>query len=296
LFFPRRCARLIPKIGVIRVRTILIFARRENDKSLLLQMSVKLSVVIITFNEEKNIGRCLESVREVADEVVVVDSFSRDRTRGICESFGVRFVERAFEGHVEQKNFANSQATYPHILSLDADEALTEELRASVAEAKQNWRADAYWVSRLTNYCGTWVRHSGWYPDRKIRLFDRNKVRWVGQNPHDTILPDAGVQTARLQGDLLHYSYYSIKQHLDQINFFTDISSGQMQRKGKKASLLHLLLKPPFRFAYAYFFRLGLLDGFAGFCIAVLSAYAVFVKYAKLYQANKQENKIEVPV
>lgn len=256
-------------------------------------MPVKLSVVIITFNEEKNIGRCLESVREVADEVVVVDSFSRDRTREICEAFGVRFVERVFEGHVEQKNFANSQARFPHILSLDADEALTGELKASIAASKENWRADAYWVSRLTNYCGTWVRHSGWYPDRKIRLFDRNKVRWGGQNPHDTILVEPGALTAELQGDLLHYSYYSIKQHLDQINLFTDISSRQMQRQGKKASLLHLLLKPPFRFLYAYFFRLGLLDGFAGFCIAVLSAYAVFVKYAKLYQANKRVNPIE---
>lgn len=259
-------------------------------------MAVKLSVVIITFNEEKNIGRCLESVREVADEVVVVDSFSRDRTREICEAFGVRFVERAFAGHVEQKNYANSQARFPHILSLDADEALTGELKASIAATKENWRADTYWVSRLTNYCGTWVRHSGWYPDRKVRLFDRNKVRWGGQNPHDTILVEPGARTAELQGDLLHYSYYSIKQHLDQINLFTDISSRQMQRQGKKASLLHLLLKPPFRFLHAYFFRLGLMDGFAGFCIAVLSAYAVFVKYAKLYQANKQVNPLEVPV
>ncbi len=246
-------------------------------------MAVKLSVVIITYNEEKNIGRCLESVKGLADEVVVVDSFSRDRTREICEAFGVRFLERAFSGHVEQKNFANSQASFPYILSLDADEALTEELRRSVAAAKENGEADAYWLSRLTNYCGTWVRHGGWYPDRKIRLFDRNKVRWGGQNPHDTILLSPGATEGTLSGDLLHYSYYSVKQHLDQINFFSGIAAQEMRAKGKKAKIWQLVLKPPFRFGYMYFLRLGFLDGFAGFCIAVLSSYAVFAKYAKLY-------------
>lgn len=252
-------------------------------------MAVKLSVVIITYNEERNIGRCLESVRGVADEVVVVDSFSRDRTREICEAFGARFVERTFAGHVEQKNYANSQARFTHILSLDADEALSEELKVSVVAAKQRWEADAYWVSRLTNYCGTWVRHAGWYPDRKLRLFDRDKVRWGGQNPHDTILPNPNARTAVLAGDLLHYSYYSIKQHLDQINYFTDISSRELALKGEKATILQLVVKPPFRFFHSYILRLGLLDGFAGFCIAMLSAYAVFVKYAKLYLANRTE-------
>lgn len=250
-------------------------------------MDIKLSVVIITYNEEKNIDRCLAALSGLADDLVVVDSFSKDRTREICEAYGARFLERVFSGHVEQKNFANAQALYPHILSLDADEVLSAELRASILAVKQNWTADAYWMSRLTNYCGKWIHHSGWYPDRKIRLFDRNKVSWGGQNPHDKIILHPGAKTAVLAGDLLHYSYYSIKQHLDQINYFSDVACYEMRRKGKRANILQLLVKPPFRFFYGYFVRLGLLDGFAGFCIAMLSAYAVFVKYAKLYMSYK---------
>jgi glycosyltransferase involved in cell wall biosynthesis len=252
-------------------------------------MPVNLSVVIITLNEEKNIGRCLESVKAIADEIVVVDSFSTDQTRQICASYGVRFIEQAFLGHVDQKNFAIAQARYAHILSLDADEVLSDKLSASIVQVKQHWQADAYQMSRLTNYCGAWIRHSGWYPDWKVRLFDRSKANWGGQNPHDKIMLAPGTTLASLSGDLLHYSYDSIKQHLDQINYFSGIAAKEMKGKGKKTNLGQLLFKPPFRFLYMYFFRLGFLDGFAGFCIALLSSYAVFAKYAKLYLANKNE-------
>jgi len=252
-------------------------------------MSVKLSVVIITLNEEKNIGRCLDSIKNIADDIVIVDSFSTDRTKEICLSYGVNFLEQAFLGHINQKNFAIAQARYTHILSLDADEVVSEKLRASILKIKLNWKADAYQMSRLTNYCGYWIRHSAWYPDLKVRLFNRTKVRWGGQNPHDKIILSPGATQDYLAGDLLHYSYYSVKQHLDQINFFTGIAAKEMKEKGKNASLWQLLFKPPFRFVYMYFFRLGFLDGFAGFCIAGLSSYAVLVKYLKLYLANKNE-------
>jgi glycosyltransferase involved in cell wall biosynthesis len=251
-------------------------------------MEIKLSVVIITLNEEKNIGRCLEAALRVADDLVVVDSFSTDRTKEICESFGARFIERAFTGHIDQKNFAVSQALYPYILSLDADEVLSEELKAAILRIKQHWKKDAYRMTRLTNYCGYWIRHSAWYPDWKVRLFDRSKARWGGENPHDRIVLSPDATEGRLSGDLLHYSYSSVKQHLDQVNYFTGIASQELKAKGKKAWMWQLLLKPPFRFANMYFFRLGFLDGFAGFCIAVISSYAVFVKYTKLYFANKK--------
>ena len=145
----------------------------------------KLSVVIITFNEERNIGRCIESVREVADEIVVVDSFSTDKTRAICEKHGVNFIEHAFDGHIQQKNFAITQAKFPHQLSLDADEALSEDLKTEILKIKNDWRYDSYRMNRLTNYCGKWIHHCGWYPDTKLRLYDSTKGVWGGVNPHD---------------------------------------------------------------------------------------------------------------
>ncbi|OKL39014.1 glycosyltransferase family 2 protein [Pontibacter flavimaris] len=255
-------------------------------------MPVKLSVVVITFNEERNIARCLESVKNVADEIVVVDSFSTDRTREICLSYGARFVEHSFEGHIEQKNYALTQAAYPHVLSLDADEALTPELEQAVLAAKNNWQADAYSMNRLTNYCGKWIRHSGWYPDTKVRLFDRSKAVWGGENPHDKIILSQGATLQHLPGDLLHYSYYSVSQHLGQINKFTDASSKAMAQKGKKATWAALLIKAPFRFFKSYILKLGFLDGKEGFYIAVSSAFVVYTKYMKLHMLQKdQEDK-----
>ncbi len=256
-------------------------------------MQVNLSVVIITFNEEANIGRCLDSVQGVADEVVVVDSFSTDQTKALCLQRGVTFLEHPFSGHIEQKNYALTQAAFEYVLSLDADEALTDELKAAVLEAKNNWQADVYGMNRLTSYCGKWIRHGGWYPDRKLRLFDRRKVAWGGQNPHDTIIPVKGAVIAGVKGDLLHYSYTSIRQHLTQINNFTDSALQEMIQRGKRVSMLGLVLKPPFRFFRMYFLQLGLLDGFEGFCIAMLSSYAVFAKYAKLYMYNKYKEQDE---
>ncbi|TXK50803.1 glycosyltransferase family 2 protein [Pontibacter qinzhouensis] len=250
-------------------------------------MNRKLSVVIITYNEEESIGRCLESVAGIADEIVVVDSFSTDRTKEICEAHGVTFSANPFKGHIEQKNYALNLASHDYVLSLDADEALTPELRQAVAAAKANWTADAYKLARLTNYCGSWIKHGGWYPDWKVRLFDKRKAHWGGQNPHDRIILTGEATLGVLKGDLLHYSYFSIKQHLDQVNFFTEIAYQEMRSRNKSTSVMALLLKPPFKFIKMYFIQLGFLDGFAGFCIAVISSYAVFVKYAKLYLFNK---------
>src|ERR1035437_7666308 len=140
----------------------------------------QISVVIITFNEEKNIERCILSVQDLADDIVVVDSFSTDRTEEICKSHGVRFIQNHFNGHIEQKNFAISKAHFPYILSLDADEQLSEELKKSIQQVKNNWDADGYYFNRLTNYCGQWIRHSSWYPASKLRLWDSRKGKWGG--------------------------------------------------------------------------------------------------------------------
>lgn len=243
---------------------------------------IKISAVIITYNEEKNIGRCLDSLMTIADDIVVVDSFSTDKTEEICREKGIRFVQNKFLGHIEQKNFAITQALHHYVLSLDADEELTPELAESISQVKKNWAADGYFVNRLTNYCGSWIRHGGWYPDKKLRLWDSRKGKWAGMNPHDRYELRPNSSTRKLKGDLLHYSFYSISQHVDQINYFTDISSETLFRKGKKAGIFMILFSPVYKFFRDFFLRGGFLDGYYGFIICSLSSYAKFLKYSKL--------------
>lgn len=250
-----------------------------------------ISVVIITFNEEKNLERCLLSVKEIADDIVVVDSFSTDETKNIALKNGARFVEHAFEGHIEQKNWAITQAKYPHVLSLDADEALDETLVKSIQQAKENWSADAYSMNRLNYWCGEWIRYGGWYPDRKFRLWDSRKGSWGGVNPHDEYKVNPGCSEKHLVGDILHYSYYTINQHMKQVNYFTDILAQQYFENGKKATWVKLLINPWIKFIGSYFFQKGFLDGFAGFAVCMISAHATFLKYAKLKMLENQSKK-----
>ncbi len=247
-----------------------------------------LSVVIITRNEERNLARCLASVQGVADDIVVLDSFSTDRTEEIARSHGARFVQHAFDGHIEQKNRAITHALHPFVLSLDADEALDDRLRQAVIAAKSG-DADGYTMNRLTNYCGTWVRHGGWYPDVKLRLWDSRRGRWTGSNPHDRYELDKGCRVEHLKGDLLHYSYYSISDHLRQVDYFTGIMARDLRARGRKASWVKLLLSPFAKFVGDYVFRLGLLDGWHGFVIAIISAHATFLKYVRLKALERGE-------
>jgi glycosyltransferase involved in cell wall biosynthesis len=247
----------------------------------------QLSVVIITYNEERNIGRCLDSVKEIADDIVIVDSFSTDRTEQICIEKGARFIKHTFEGHIEQKNWAITQARYPYILSLDADEALDEKLKQEIIKVKEKWEQDGYILNRLTNYCGHWIRHSGWHPDHKLRMFDSRKGKWGGLNPHDTYVLDDKKNVAFLEGKLLHYSFYTIYQHIQQINSFSDISSKALHEKGERVNLFMILLNPIAKFIRNYFIHKGFLDGYYGFVICAISAHATFLKYVKLRSYTK---------
>jgi glycosyltransferase involved in cell wall biosynthesis len=250
---------------------------------------VNISVVIITYNEAHNIGRCLESVQGVADEIVVVDSYSTDRTEEICRAMKVKFLQHHFEGHIEQKNYAVSCATYEHVLSLDADEALSEELKQSILAAKKKWCFDGYSFNRLTNYCGQWIRHSGWYPDNKLRLWNRGKGCWGGINPHDRVMMAPQSRVCHIPGDLHHYSYHTIKDHIAQINRFSEIAARAAHADGKSANLLRdIVLNPFLTFFKKYFLKLGILDGYPGFMIAIHTAYGKFLKYIKLRELNKQ--------
>jgi glycosyltransferase involved in cell wall biosynthesis len=252
---------------------------------------IQLSVVIITYNEERNIGRCIESVKTVADDIVVIDSFSTDKTEEICKSKDVRFIQHKFEGHIEQKNWAITQANYPHVLSLDADEALSEQLQRSIAEVKNNWKYDGYFMNRLTNYCGQWIHHTGWYPDKKLRLWDSRKGKWGGVNPHDEFkLNNTDSAAGSLKGDILHYSYYSIEEHFKKIEYFADIASNALFNEGKKASFAKRFISPIAAFLGDYIIKLGFLDGYYGYVISKSSALATFQKYKKLnelYAARK---------
>lgn len=255
-------------------------------------MPEKLSVVIITFNEEHNIRRCLDSLRDLADEVVVVDSMSTDKTRSIVEEYpNVRFISQAFLGYGPQKNFALEQAKNELVLSLDADEALSEELYASIKAALQNFAADGYTMNRLNSYGGRWVRHSGWYPDKKLRLWRKAKGRWGDKQLHESVEMQPSSKILHLNGDILHYSYTSISNHIAQFNKYTDIAAKDAFAKGRKVNVfLDIVLNPYLTFLKKYFIKLGFLDGYAGFLIAIHTSYGKFVKYIKLkelYDQNK---------
>jgi glycosyltransferase involved in cell wall biosynthesis len=243
---------------------------------------IPLSVIIITLNEERNIGRCIESLLPVADEIVVVDSFSSDKTKEICESYGVRFIQNEWGGYSAQKNFAHKMASNDFILSLDADEALSKELIESINETKKNLSTSGLFsFNRLTNYCGKWIRHGGWYPDIKIRLYDRRNCSWSG-NIHERLNFPAGEKITLLSGHCFHYTFYTISEHQKQVDKFTTLMADEEFAKGNRASWINILINPVVKFIRDYFFRAGFMDGYEGFLISRISAYATFLKYAKL--------------
>ncbi len=249
---------------------------------------MKLSAAIITFNEEKNIQRCIESLLSIADEILIIDSFSTDKTKEIALQYTqVRFIENPFEGHIQQKNFALKNAKNDWVLSLDADEALTPELTQSISKAFQSPTADGYKFNRLTYYCGHWVKHCGWYPDTKVRLVRKENAQWRGENPHDRLEVLNGTNIAHLQGDLLHYSYYSAEQHYKQIEYFGDIAAKAAFTNGKRSNWFIIYSKSGFQFIKSYFLKLGILDGKTGWLISKRSAYATYRKYVKLLNLQR---------
>ncbi len=250
----------------------------------------KISVVIITLNEERNIERCLESVKTVGDEVIVVDSGSTDGTRDICERHGVRFFPHPWQGFGAQKNFGNEQARFDLILSIDADEALSPELALSILDIKQReCEAGAFKFNRLTNYCGRhWVRHGGWYPDDKVRLWRRGCAHWNSAEVHEALIMEPGTKVEHLKGDLLHYTYQDIGEHLRRADSYTSLWARNAFAAGKRTNAFTVWFKSGFTFLRDYFFRLGLLDGWYGYTVCRLSALVTFLKYFKLRELQKK--------
>jgi len=254
-------------------------------------MRVQISVVLMVQNEEENLARCLESVQRIADEIVIIDGFSTDKTEEIAKKYNARFIQHKFEGHIEQRNISMQEATYDYLLVLDADEALSEELKVSILEAKENWQYDAYTCNRLSSYAGHWIRHGGWYPDTKLRLADRRKITWEGRNPHDEGFPRKGATVKHLKGDLMHHTYFSIRDHYERAYKYSEIMAKAGLDRGKKFSWTKLLLSPPFKFIKMYFIQRGFLDGFYGFLLAMVSSYSTFLKYALMRVIEKEGMK-----
>jgi glycosyltransferase involved in cell wall biosynthesis len=240
---------------------------------------MNISATIITLNEQGNLARAIESLR-CCDEVVVVDSGSSDTTMEIAARLGARVVESPWRGYAGQKNFAAQQAAQDWILSIDADEALSEALEADIWRIKKHGpEFDAYTMPRMAKYLGRWILHSGWYPDRKVRLYDRRKAHWVGEYVHETVKVDGRV--GHLQYNLLHYTFDSLSEHLKSMDRYTTLAAEEIVAQGRKVNIEDLLLSPLWTFVRTFVFRAGFLDGVEGLTIAFMAAFYNFLKFAK---------------
>jgi len=247
----------------------------------------KISAVIITYNEEDFIDKCLKSIDGIADEIIVVDSFSTDSTEEVCKKYDVRFVKHAFEGYRDQKNYALTLASHNHVLSLDADEVLSDKLRESILNIKDKWNYDGYLFNRRNNYCGKWIRHSQWYPDRQLRLFYSKKGEFGKLNIHEKFILSNGGKVGKLKGDILHWPVISHADYTEKLDKYSLIAAREFHLVGKKTTIFTPYLHMTWGFIRSYIINGGFLDGRDGYMICSSSAKSVFRKYSKLRQFNK---------
>ncbi len=252
----------------------------------------KLSAVIITWNEENNIGRCIDSLMFVADEIIVLDSFSPDNTVSIARAKGAIVKQETFAGYKEQKNKALLLATHNYVLSLDGDEALSPQLSQSIMEAKKEFKHKAYFMNRYNYYCGRFINHGLWYPDQKVRLFDKRIAKWGGMNPHDKIQLLQNETARFLKGNILHFTFNTTREHIERNERMSEIAASSLFDAGKKKHWSKIILSPAWSFLNGYFLRLGFLDGYYGFIIATQTANHSYLKYKKLHRLQKQHKKI----
>lgn len=257
-------------------------------------MPFPLSISIIACDEEANIGRCLRSVAGLGEEIIVVDSGSKDRTRDIAQSRGARVIHQDWLGQCGQKQVALNNCTQPWVLSLDCDEELSPELRQSIERFFQDGlseKFDGAKCSRKVWFMGRWITHGDWYPDRKLRLFRRDKGRFGGNAAHDKVELDGA--SMLLEGDLHHYSFPSMNRYIEKINHFADAFLEQQIAEGKSWSMSANVMRPLWRFFRAYFLRRGFMDGFPGLWIAVATAFFSFVRYSRKYEDERRSLNIE---
>ncbi|HSJ03447.1 MAG: glycosyltransferase family 2 protein [Verrucomicrobium sp.] len=248
-------------------------------------MPYPLSLSIISFNEEANLERCLKSTAGLVADIVLVDSGSRDRTLEIAAAHGARVTHQPWLGHRDQKNVALGLCTQPWVLALDCDEELSPELRQSIEHffsSGQSERFEGASCNRKVWFLGRWITHGDWYPDRKLRLFKREKATWAGSPEHDYI--ELSGPVVQLAGDLHHFSFPSMSRYVDKINGFADVFLQRQKAEGRRWSLPATVFRPWWRFFRSYFLRRGFMDGFPGFWIAVATAFFAFVRYSRKYE------------
>lgn len=251
-------------------------------------MASPVSAVIISFNEKDKIADCLKSL-SFADEIILVDSHSTDGTRKIAAQFGAKIIERDWPGHIEQKNFALSRAENEWVISLDADERVSEKLKKEILRVLENPQANGYSIPRKVFYINRWIKHCGWYPAPKVRLVKKVKSCWGGVNPHDALIVEGVVK--KLSGDIYHLSFDSIYDHIRTIDSFTRIGAAEALKAGKRARFTDITLRPLFTFVKMYFIKRGFMDGLPGFIICVLSAFHTYTKYDRLSGAMEKRNR-----
>lgn len=240
---------------------------------------MRISATIIACDEERNIARAIESLR-CCDEIIVLDSGSTDRTVEIAAKLGARVIDSPWLGYAKQKNLAAAQASHDWVLSLDADEALSEALEAEIWRLKKNGpQHDAYTMPRMAKYLGRWILHSGWYPDRKVRLYDKRKATWVGEYVHESVQVKGSV--GRLESNLLHHTCESISEHLRTLDRYTTLAAQEVVAQGRVVGWSNLLLEPVWTFLRTYVWQLGFFDGLEGLTIAYMASTYTFLKYAK---------------
>src|ERR1039458_10391046 len=238
---------------------------------------MKITATIITLNEERNIARAIESLR-CSDEILIVDSGSVDRTVELAGKLGARVIEAGWLGFAAQKNRAAEQAAHDWILSLDADEALSEGLEAEIWNLKKSGpEYDAYTMPRLARYLGRWIYHSGWYPDRKVRLYHRDKSQWVGDFVHESV--QAHGRVGHLQSNILHFTCESLSEHVKTMDRYTTLAAQELAARKLKVPLSRLIVDPAWTFVKTYFLQRGFLDGPEGLTIAQMAAFYTFLKY-----------------
>lgn len=247
---------------------------------------LKISACVTAGNEEDKIAQCLASLTW-CDEIVVVDSFSKDRTFEISKQYTARVYQREWEGYIAQKNYIRGLAAHPWILFVDADEVVSPELREEITTEFDKGPGDvvAYQFPRLVYYLGKWIRHGEWYPDMKLRLFRKDRGHSAGQEPHDRVVVDGPIKT--LSSPLYHFTYDDMTDHIHTLNRFSQISAKQKFAQGQRPSWADLMFRPLWRFFKCYFIKRGFMDGAQGYLIAVLTAFGVFIKYAKLFELWK---------
>jgi glycosyltransferase involved in cell wall biosynthesis len=248
------------------------------------KQKTKISVYMITYNNARTVGRALESLKW-ADEIVIVDSFSTDKTVEFCRKFSDKVFQRKWPGHRDQYQYAADLTTHPWIMFVDADEEVSPELADEIRRELDGGaeEVNGFFVYRRTFYLGRWIRYGGWYPDGEIRLYRRDKGRWEG-GLHAKVVVDGKVRS--LKNQYLHYTYRNISDQIQTIDRYSQIAVEDMLESGEKFSLFKVLFHPPFRFIKEYFFKSGFRDGMPGFIIVVATMFFVFIKYAKLWEST----------